>query len=74
MQTNIQPTAYKQNIKACTDKVMEILVTNGICFIDYYLFLELNESLQNKMRVLVLFHSDIESRKIFITYTQTTNK
>ena len=57
-------------IRVVTDKVMEALVLKGICYIDKALFYELYESLPKRMRGQVLFHSERETKKIFITYTK----
>ena len=58
--------------KQTIDKVIETLVTKGGCFIEHDLYLELKDALSTKLRGQVLFHCDIASRKIFITYAKVT--
>ena len=57
-------------LKLTTDKVIEALVSKGVCFIDKSLFYQLCSTLPQKLRGQVLFHCDIKSQKIFITYTK----
>lgn len=59
---------HKDKVKTATDKVLEKLVTNGVCGISDYLYDVLKDSLQSKLRGTVLFHCDIETRSIFVTY------
>ena len=61
---------FYDNRRIKEDKVIDLLVSKGICFIDYDMFHFLKDTLPNKLRGQVLFHSDIESKKIFITYTK----
>ena len=56
--------------KRTIDAVMEALVSKGICFINHRLFQDLKDTLSFKLRGQVLFHSEIKSRRIFVTYTK----
>lgn len=62
----------RQSIKEVTDKVMEALVNKGSCFVSDNVFFALRDTLQNKLKGEVLFHSDIKTKKVFITYTRSS--
>ncbi len=50
--------------------VIEALATRGICSIEDEFFERLYQELPGKLRGKVLFHCDIENKKIFITYSK----
>ena len=56
--------------KNYTNIVIERLVSTGSCYIEDQFFERLYEALPKKLRGEVRFHSDIESKRIFITYTR----
>jgi hypothetical protein len=55
-------------IEPTHDRVIKELVLKGICLVPERLFMDLRYTLQSKLRGQVLFHSDIETKQIFITY------
>jgi hypothetical protein len=56
------------HIKGYIDRIIETLVYRGIAGIDTLYFNQVRRGLEGKLRGQVLFHSDLKSRTIFITY------
>jgi hypothetical protein len=60
----------KPTMKQVTDKIIKHLVIDGICSIDNYTYEQIKDTLPEKLRGITLFHCDIKSKTIFITYTK----
>lgn len=65
-----KPKLSKTHIDASSyiDKVINNLVSKGVCKISDDVFHIVREKLPLKLRGQVLFHSDIETKQIFVTY------
>lgn len=69
-QTSAEYGAEYYRLKHYIDRVIEMLVSKGICAIENGYFDEIRTVLPGKLRGQVLFHSDIKTKIIFITYTK----
>ena len=58
------------NKRDTMDSLITTLVTKGMCYVDSYTFNQVRDVLPSKLRGQVLFHSMIENKEIFITYTK----
>ena len=61
------------DIKGYIDRIIETLVYKGIVGIDSLYFNQVRLGLQGKLRGQVLFHSELKTRRIFITYKKVNN-
>ncbi len=55
------------------DQIIELLVRKGMAGVDNKYFNDVRIALTSKLRGQVLFHSDIRTRNIFITYSKVKN-
>ncbi len=69
-----RPITPHNDFKGYIDKIIEILVYKGIVKIEANYFNQVRSALHGKLRGQVLFHSDLKSIVIFITYRKVYAK